>query len=316
MKILLFFMSVIIFGQNIKLEEKIELPKIEQKILNKEIFVGDIIDYQIELTTENNELVYLNPPNLSPFEIIKISEDKKEDVKTKKTNHKFNLQLSIYKTGEFTIPSFELTYLKNNEQFKLDVLTQKVNILSVISQNEEVKDVKNLKNNISVKEKTYIVIWIGIAILFILITILVVYVVRYKLKAKKSEKIIIKKSANEIAYEKLSKLLAKKYIENNEIKKYYFEISEILREYLGNRFNFESIELTTYELKNKLLNIMEIDRNYLPLITNFLEDTDLVKFSKFFPDKDEIERITKGCFSIIEKSTVETPKIEESVQGN
>jgi len=309
-------MSVIIFGQNIKLEEKIELPKIEQKILNKEIFVGDIIDYQIELTTENNELVYLNPPNLSPFEIIKISEDKKEDVKTKKTNHKFNLQLSIYKTGEFTIPSFELTYLKNNEQFKLDVLTQKVNILSVISQNEEVKDVKNLKNNISVKEKTYIVIWIGIAILFILITILVVYVVRYKLKAKKSEKIIIKKSANEIAYEKLSKLLAKKYIENNEIKKYYFEISEILREYLGNRFNFESIELTTYELKNKLLNIMEIDRNYLPLITNFLEDTDLVKFSKFFPDKDEIERITKGCFSIIEKSTVETPKIEESVQGN
>ncbi len=316
MKILLFFMSVIIFGQNIKLEEKIELPKIEQKILNKEIFVGDIIDYQIELTTENNELVYLNPPNLSPFEIIKISGDKKEDVKTKKTNHKFNLQLSIYKTGEFTIPSFELTYLKNNEQFKLDVLTQKVNILSVISQNEEVKDVKNLKNNISVKEKTYIVIWIGIAILFILITILVVYVVRYKLKAKKSEKIIIKKSANEIAYEKLSKLLAKKYIENNEIKKYYFEISEILREYLGNRFNFESIELTTYELKNKLLNIMEIDRNYLPLITNFLEDTDLVKFSKFFPDKDEIERITKGCFSIIEKSTVETPKIEESVQGN
>jgi len=316
MKILLFFISIVIFGQNLKLEEKIELPKIEQKILNKEIFVGDIIDYQIELITENNELVYLNPPNLSPFELIKINEDKKEDINTKKTNHKFNLQLSIYKTGEFTIPSFELTYLKNNEQLKLDVLTQKVNVLSVIAQNEEVKDIKNLKNNISVKEKTYIIIWIGIAILIILITALIVYVVRYKLKAKKSEKIVIKKSANEIAYEKLSKLLAKKYIENNEIKKYYFEISEILREYLGNQFNFESIELTTYELNNKLLNIMEIDRKYLPLITNFLEDTDLVKFSKFFPDKDEIERITKGCFSIIEKTTVERPKIEESVQGN
>ncbi len=316
MKILLFFISIVIFGQNLKLEEKIELPKIEQKILNKEIFVGDIIDYQIELTTNNNELVYLNPPNLSPFELIKINEDKKEDINTKKTNHKFNLQLSIYKTGEFTIPSFELTYLKNNEQLKLDVLTQKVNVLSVITQNEEVKDIKNLKNNISVKEKTYIVIWIGITILIILIILLIIYVVRYKLKAKKSAKIVVKKSANEIAYEKLSKLLAKKYIENNEVKKYYFEISEILREYLGNRFNFESIELTTYELNNKLLNIMEIDRNYLPLIMNFLEDTDLVKFSKFFPDKDEIERITKGCFSIIDKSTVEKPKIEESVQGN
>lgn len=316
MKILLFFISVIIFGQNLKLEEKIELPKIEQKILNKEIFVGDVINYQIELITENNELVYLNPPNLSPFELIKINEDKKEDINTKKTNHKFNLQLSIYKTGEFTIPSFELTYLKNNEQLKLDVLTQNVNVLSVIAQNEEVKDIKNLKNNISVKEKTYIVIWIGIAILIILIILLIIYVVRYKLKAKKSEKIVIKKSANEIAYEKLSKLLAKKYVENNEIKKYYFEISEILREYLGNQFNFESIELTTYELNNKLLNIMEIDRKYLPLITNFLEDTDLVKFSKFFPDKDEIERITKGCFSIIEKTTIEKPKIEESVQGN
>ena len=54
--------------------------------------------------------------------------------------------------------------------------------------------------------------------------------------------------AHEIALEKLDRLGAYGFLENADNRPFYFAVSEVIREYLGARFGFDSLELTTDEL--------------------------------------------------------------------
>src|SRR5207237_4529758 len=54
--------------------------------------------------------------------------------------------------------------------------------------------------------------------------------------------------AHEVALEKLDRLGAYGFLENADNRPFYFAVSEVIREYLGARFGFDSLELTTDEL--------------------------------------------------------------------
>ena len=54
--------------------------------------------------------------------------------------------------------------------------------------------------------------------------------------------------AHEIALERLDRLGAYGFLENADNRPFYFVVSEVIREYLGARYGFDSLELTTDEL--------------------------------------------------------------------
>src|SRR5207248_1436644 len=58
--------------------------------------------------------------------------------------------------------------------------------------------------------------------------------------------------AHEIALERLDRLGAYGFLENADNRPFYFAVSEIIRDYLGGRFGFDSLELTTDELMEEL----------------------------------------------------------------
>ena len=58
--------------------------------------------------------------------------------------------------------------------------------------------------------------------------------------------------AHEVALEKLDRLGAYGFLENADNRPFYFAVSEVIREYLGARFGFDSLELTTDELMAEL----------------------------------------------------------------
>ena len=51
-----------------------------------------------------------------------------------------------------------------------------------------------------------------------------------------------------MALEKLDRLGAYGFLENADNRPFYFAVSEVIREYLGARYGFDSLELTTDEL--------------------------------------------------------------------
>ncbi|MGV8880151.1 MAG: hypothetical protein ACOH2A_14110 [Sphingobacteriaceae bacterium] len=89
--------------------------------------------------------------------------------------------------------------------------------------------------------------------------------------------------AHQIALDKLNGLRNKQLWQQDEVKQYHSELSDIIREYLENRYQINALEQTTEEifaaLKHK--KITNENRN---LLRRMLTLADLVKFAKEKPD--------------------------------
>jgi hypothetical protein len=106
--------------------------------------------------------------------------------------------------------------------------------------------------------------------------------------------------AHIIAFRELEKLKAEELWQHGEIKLYYTILTEILRQYLENRFGVNSLELTTDETLTMLLRSgFKKDKNYKQL-KNILEEADMVKFAKYNPVAADNETCFQEAWNFID----------------
>ena len=109
-------------------------------------------------------------------------------------------------------------------------------------------------------------------------------------KNKHAKKIIEPpKRPDEIAYERLAKLIRKSLPEQGQVKEYFIEISDILRRYVEGRFKVKAPELTTPEFLEKIKKADQLNSDHKLLLKKFLICCDLVKFAKYGPSEKEIK---------------------------
>jgi len=154
--------------------------------------------------------------------------------------------------------------------------------------------------------------WILLLIIF---GILVWAGVRFIRKLKRSkagaEPEIEPDPAHIIAFRELEKLKEEKLWQNGEIKPYYTKLTEILRQYLENRFKVFSLELTTYETLEALVKTgFKKDESYNQL-KRILSGADLVKFAKHNPEPTENEMHFQSSWDFVvatkEKKVIPEP---------
>lgn len=89
---------------------------------------------------------------------------------------------------------------------------------------------------------------------------------------------------HEMALAALRRLRDKGYIERGEVNPYFTELSAIVRQYLEGRFGLRAPELTTEEFIREATTTKVLDVAAQALVTDFLTQSDLVKFARFQPD--------------------------------
>ena len=141
------------------------------------------------------------------------------------------------------------------------------------------------------------------------------FAVRYVKKLKRSrgeiETVIIPDPAHIIAFRELERLRDEKLWQKGEIKLYYTRLTEILRQYLENRFRVYSLELTTSETLDALVKTgFKKDGSYNQL-KSVLTNADLVKFAKYFPEPAEHESIFQDSWNFVHV-TIEEPPTDET----
>ena len=104
--------------------------------------------------------------------------------------------------------------------------------------------------------------------------------------------------AHEVALERLDRLGALGFLENADNRPFYFAISEVMRDYLGGRYGFDSLELTTDELLAELRGKAGRDV-MLAEIQGWLIDCDLVKFAKVSPTAAEARGALESAIRIV-----------------
>lgn len=130
-------------------------------------------------------------------------------------------------------------------------------------------------------------------LLVIILAGLVWYIIKYIKKRKDSREgivpVINPDPAHIIALRELEKLRDEKLWQQGEVKAYYTRLTEILRQYLENRFGVYSLELTTEETLDRLIRTGFKKDDTFKLLSTVLNAADLVKFAKHKPEPSENE---------------------------
>jgi hypothetical protein len=129
-------------------------------------------------------------------------------------------------------------------------------------------------------------------------------------KRKEPEVVINPDPAHVIAFRELEKLREGQLWQKGEVKLYYSRLTEIIRQYLENRYKVYSLEMTTSETLDALLKTgFRKDESYSNL-KSVLTGADLVKFAKYKPEPVENEKYFDDAWQF-----VDTTRLREEATG-
>ena len=106
--------------------------------------------------------------------------------------------------------------------------------------------------------------------------------------------------AHEIALEKLHAVETDDLLSQGLFMEYYVRVSEAVREYLGNRYGFNGLDMTTEEIRYAMRHYRlpgELGEHFLEHLMN---ECDMVKFAKYAPASGEQEQALHQAFRLVE----------------
>ena len=249
------------------------------------IKIGDQATLQIKLKIDNINTInwpIFNDTIISGLEIIE-----KSQIDTVKNSDSITLIQSFiitsWDSGVYQIPAFHFNSNQKSSPLILNVQSIQVDT------NGAIKDIKEpIDTEFELQD-----ILIYIIIFFIIL--IIIYVLKKYVFAKRAKEIKLVKKEIEpshiIALRELNNIKDSDLLNNGEIKIYHSKISEILRRYLENRYEFIALELPTADILNKI-HEKDIHKNEITNLQRILERADLAKFAKNKPeDKENQESI-------------------------
>ena len=105
-----------------------------------------------------------------------------------------------------------------------------------------------------------------------------------------------------IAYEQLEKIKKEDLPGHGMIKEYYSRVSNAARHYLENRFGLRAPEQTTEEFLYDMSSTDYLTVRQQDLVGEFLNECDLVKFARYGPTENEIERVYSAAVKLIDET--------------
>lgn len=259
---------------------------------SQEILIGDQINLDLSVVLQDESTVkwpQFKDTITSQIEIIETSILDTAKKETGETVLSQRVVITSFDTGFIVLPPINFQF--NNDS--LQVLSTEPLLIFVsdipVDTEADIKDIKE-PYEVPFNWKKWL-IWGLIALGVIgLIIGLILYV--KKLRAKSQETPVArpkpKRPAHEIALEKLETLRQKKLWQNDQVKAYYIELSDIVREYIEFQFDVLALEMTTDEIISAL-QLKGIEDEKIKPLKAMLQMADLAKFAKYKPLANENE---------------------------
>ncbi len=212
--------------------------------------------------------------------------------------------LSAYDSGSFVIPPIRIAYMHPNDTTRhyvqSDPLTVQVSTVEV----DTAKAIKDIKPPLGVP-----LTWKEIALytgVLLAIAALVYGGYSYYRKRKRKAGEIVEENAPKIlphiqAMISLKELKEKRLWQQGDVKAFYSEATEIIRQYFEGRYGIMALELTSDEVFVQLRRFT-LAADVTKLIEVFFINADLVKFAKYTPVPSENEAVIPQALDIVERT--------------
>ncbi|CAM1334157.1 hypothetical protein [Tenacibaculum aestuariivivum] len=284
--------------------------KIQVEIDTTNIRIGEQFEYKI-LVNETENVIISKLENLKGLEVV---DSLKIDTIKNKLVKKYIL--TGFDSGAFYIPQQQI-FIKNQAYLTDSLL---INVATIAIDTTKIKKfpIKGIKGEAYQFNDFRNYIWWALTILTISILLLYFFVFKKKKEAKE-EIIIPSLPPYQEAVEKLQQLDKKLLWQNNQTKKYYSELTAIIRGYIERELKLPALEITTDELiaiLDDLNNIKSIETDGVTVykLKKLLQESDLVKFAKSKPIAHQIEQDRKDAKHIIDNLKPKKEEIEDEVE--
>ena len=281
-----------------------------------EILIGQQSTYKLELIQPATEKVSWPQfsdtlaTNVQILEKLKTDTAKISDGRISITTEYL---VSSYDSGFYYVPEF--LFETATEKVTSNPVGLAVNTVQV---NEQTDDI-NAEKNIMSAPFSWIELarWSGIGLAAVLIiAIIVLLLMRFVFNKKvtilpETPEVVL--PAHVVALQKLEQIKTEKIWQQGQIKQFYTDITDVIREYLSGAYCINAMEMTTDEIVALVKKNKDLDEIRL-VLKDMLELSDLVKFAKFVPLENENEKAVLDAFMIVEKTTKEEETEEKQEQ--
>ncbi|MBN2211498.1 MAG: hypothetical protein JW709_08905 [Sedimentisphaerales bacterium] len=219
----------------------------------------------------------------------------------------YRYRLEPFLSGTFSLPAFTFEFhgVNDSNEQKHELTTEPfdIEVTSILGERRADLKIADIEGVVGVPAKSSYG-WIGI---FCIVGVVVGgFVCIYLIRRRPHEVVKIFKPAHEIAYERLRDLVEQDLINAGKIKEFYDRVSDILRHYIEHRFDFRAPEKTTEEFLAEIPSANVLSSPDQNRLGEFLQHCDLVKFARYSPTTDQIQK----TFDLV-KNFIETTKSEE-----
>ena len=144
---------------------------------------------------------------------------------------------------------------------------------------------------------------------------LITYLQRRKLEEAGNEVVTEPlRPAEEVALEKLDAIKEKKIWQQGQVKEYYTQLTDVVREYIARRFEVSSVEQTSDETLRDIRPLLSERKDLYDQLRKMLTLADLVKFAKWSTTPDENELSLRNAYSFVKETATESQE-ELKVEG-
>ena len=278
------------------------------------LMIGDQTALHLSVTQEANERVEMPVFGETLQDGIEIIDRSAVDTTTLPDGRlQLSQELTLTSFKDSLFPVAPIAVVSGSDTFFTDPMALNVIQPFEVDSSLAITDIKDIE-----KAPIYwwgIIRWILLALAVIGLFVGAYYGVQwYRKHFLKEEEVIepeLLRPADEVALEKLDEIKAQKIWKDGKVKEYQTELTDVVREYIGRRFEVQSTEKTSDETLRAMKPL--IDKELFAKLSKMLQLADLVKFAKWHTTPDENEQALSTAYEFVKETT--TPP-QPSPQGS
>lgn len=255
-----------------------------------QIKIGSAFNLTIKATAnEGSKVVFPNQQNIGPFEVL---EQSKTDTVSNGNNIELTKKYTLtqFDEGEYVVPRLSVYIDGKNHQTNL--FNIKVNNVAVDTLKQPMYDIKAQIGGETDTDKLWKYFF---GILFSIIAGVAAYFIVKRIQDKNLTEEDLYKTPLEKVTKKLQLLDSKRLVLNGDVKSYYSEMTDVIRDYIEEVFEIPAKESTTSEVIQMLFQTIQskkiqLSKESVNDLKRVLQTADLVKFAKSEPMMNEIEQ--------------------------
>lgn len=285
------------------------------------LIIGDQTTLHLSATTSESEVVLM--PVLEkelPQDLLVVERSKIDTLQQKDGRTVYSQDVVLTSFKDTLLYVEPLAFVANGDTIKSNSFS--INVVmpfdkAAMDTTEAITDIKPV-----MRPKIWwwgIIRWILLGLLLAGIATGVYFGYQWYLKHKKNEEKPVNpellRPCDEVALEKLDKIKEEKVWQTGEHKKYFSELTYVIREYISRRYDIRSTEKTSDETLNAIKPILleNEQKELYQKLEKMLRLADLVKFAKWQPMPDENEVSLLAAYNFV-KETKPTEE-EKGLQG-